>query len=441
MSTIKVLTKTLAKEEESQGASAEEDDSEKNSVRGSGGVCAEALRAAREPIDESEIAARTDVYFRATKALVERGAGGVRDEEVVYAVFMRRPILAACGVAVAWLKRVAEVRGVEIEVVERYEEGDWVGAGEPLLWVRGRFSAIVDLETMLLQKLGPSCVAAHNAWRIARALPRSRMVAMDARHAAGREMAELMAYGAAVGSARARGEGAEGFVGTSTDEGAVAFGMDAGMGTMPHALVGAAGSTLGAVEAYGEVFAGRPLTALVDYFGREVTDALAVAAHFADEARSGALSVRLDTPGSRFVEGLDPGRSYAVLERHAPAALRRYLSEEEQRYLVGPGVSAAALWHVRTALDEAGFSAVKIVASSGFSAEKCEALALAEVPLDVVGTGSFLPERWSETYATADIVMYGGEERVKVGREFLLPSRNGGRGIEGIERGKKGKKG
>ena len=40
--------------------------------------------------------------------------------------------------------------------------------------------------------------------------------------------------------------------------------------------------------------------------------------------------------------------------------------------------------------------------------------------MDVIGTGSFLPELWTETYATADIVEYNGSPRVKVGREFLL---------------------
>lgn len=44
----------------------------------------------------------------------------------------------------------------------------------------------------------------------------------------------------------------------------------------------------------------------------------------------------------------------------------------------------------------------------------------AKAPIDVVGTGSFLPQRWTETYATADIVEYDGVKRVKVGREFLF---------------------
>ena len=75
---------------------------------------------------------------------------------------------------------------------------------------------------------------------------------------------------------------------------------------------------------------------------------------------------------------------------------------------------------MRDALDSAGFPKVRIVGSSGFGVEKCKVMADAQAPLDVVGTGSYIPEAWSETYATADIVEYDGEARVKVGREFLL---------------------
>ena len=41
-------------------------------------------------------------------------------------------------------------------------------------------------------------------------------------------------------------------------------------------------------------------------------------------------------------------------------------------------------------------------------------------PVDTVGTGSYLPERWSETYAAADVIAYGTRSSVKIGREFLL---------------------
>ncbi|HMK67808.1 MAG TPA: nicotinate phosphoribosyltransferase, partial [Stellaceae bacterium] len=126
------------------------------------------------------------------------------------------------------------------------------------------------------------------------------------------------------------------------------------------------------------------------------------------------------THGGRYVEGLDLAHSYGVLERYAPKAIRGYRTEAELRHLVGTGVSAAAVWHLRRSLDEAGFPKVKIVASSGFTPAKCRMMAAAEAPIDVVGTGSFLPELWAETYATADIVAYNGEPRIKVGREFLL---------------------
>jgi len=50
-------------------------------------------------------------------------------------------------------------------------------------------------------------------------------------------------------------------------------------------------------------------------------------------------------------------------------------------------------------------------------------MATASAPIDVVGTGSYLPENWTETYATADIVAYDDKPMVKLGREFLLDKR------------------
>src|SRR5216683_2657466 len=116
-------------------------------------------------------------------------------------------------------------------------------------------------------------------------------------------------------------------------------------------------------------------------------------------------------------------RDDASRTSHAPKAIRGYRTEAELRYLVGTGVSAAAIWQIRRALDEAGFPKVKIVASSGFVPAKCRMMAVADAPIDVIGTGSYLPEIWSETYATADIVAYDDQPMVKAGREFLLKRR------------------
>ncbi|MDO9710661.1 nicotinate phosphoribosyltransferase [Paracraurococcus lichenis] len=371
---------------------------------------------------EAAISARTDAYFNRTRAIVQRFG----DCRVTYAVFLRRPVVSAPRLAVDWLRSVARERGTDFDIDVIHPEGTWVGAGDPILTITGSFVQLSDLETLYLQKMGPPCVAAHNAYQMCLELPQVSFLAMDARHCAGAEMQEMMAYAASVGSAAARQEGAKGFIGNATDATAHWFGASRGYGTMPHALIGYAGSTLRAAEMFHETFPDEPLTVLTDYFGREVTDGLAVCRRFPELASAGRLAVRLDTHGGRFLEGLDPAESYAVLERHAPGAIRRYRSETELRHLVGTGVSASAVWKMREALDEAGFPKVRIVASSGFNVQKCRVMAEAKAPIDVVGTGSFIPDLWSETYATADIIAYDGEPRVKVGREFLL-QRNGAR--------------
>jgi nicotinate phosphoribosyltransferase len=371
------------------------------------------------PLDDADIAARADAYFNRTRDIVARFG----DRRVTYAVFLRRPVLCAPALMVEWLEAVAQARGEKFDIELTHGEGAWVGAGEPLAYITGSFKSLSNLETIFLQKIGAACVAAHNAFQMCMALPKTAFLAMDARHCAGSEMQEIMAYAAAVGSRAARAEGAKGFVGNANDWTAHYFGAPIGYGTMPHSLIGYAGSTLRAAEMFVQTFPHDSLTVLVDYFGREITDTLEVCRAFPELVQKGKLSVRLDTHGGRFLENLDPQKSYAVLERHAPGALRRYRSQTELRYLIGTGVSSAAIWKMRETLDEAGFSAVRIVASSGFGVEKCSVMADAKTPIDTVGTGSFIPETWSETYATADIVAYDGEAKVKIGREFLLRTR------------------
>ncbi|MCB2055445.1 MAG: nicotinate phosphoribosyltransferase [Geminicoccaceae bacterium] len=366
-----------------------------------------------------EVARYSDKYFVKTRAIIERFG----DCRVTYAVFMRRPVLCTPRLALDWLRSIAAERDTSFDVRLMHNEGGWVGAGEPMMYVTGSFRELSDLETIFLQKLGPPCVAAFNAYTMCTDLPYVGFLGMDARHCAGAEMAEMMAYAASVGSNRARRErNAKGFIGNANDATAHYFGQSKGLGTMPHALIGYAGSTLRAAEMFHEAFPADNLFVLVDYFGKEVTDSLAVCERFGDLATEGRLGVRLDTHGGRFLEGLDVAQSYAVLDRHAPDAIRTYRTEEELRWLTGTGVTAAAIYWMREKLDEAGFPRVKIIASSGFGPSKCKLMASVAAPIDIVGTGSYLPERWSETYATADVIAYDDVQRVKVGREFLFPA-------------------
>lgn len=102
---------------------------------------------------------------------------------------------------------MAKAQSFDLHIREVYEEGQWVGAGEPLLYLTGPFTKLAPLETLLLQRLGAACVAAHNAYQMAMALPEVPFLAMEARHCAGFEMQEQMGYAAAVGSRAAQRKG------------------------------------------------------------------------------------------------------------------------------------------------------------------------------------------------------------------------------------------
>src|SRR5712664_419887 len=168
--------------------------------------CEPAVAAHQPPA----LAAQTDSYFLKTKAIV----GHFGDRPATYAVFMRRPVICAPRFAIEFLESMAAERGAKFDIELSHPEGGWVGAGDPIIYVTGSLFHIVDLETVLLQKLGPACVAAYNAYAMCADLPKAAFLAMDARHCAGAEMAEAMAYAASVGSARAKRKvGAVGFIG------------------------------------------------------------------------------------------------------------------------------------------------------------------------------------------------------------------------------------
>ena len=146
----------------------------------------------------------------------------------------------------------------------------------------------------------------------------------------------------------------------------------------------------------------------------------------------------IDTRGERYAEGLDYEKSTEVVVNwlHVPneyEAVRYVMGEEAfdadslnivkdrvRKVLFGTGVSVAAVIQLRQTLDANGFNACKIVGSSGFTLFKCKMFANCRAPLDVVGTGSFIPENFNDTFATADIFMYDGKAGTKLGREKLF---------------------
>jgi nicotinate phosphoribosyltransferase len=381
---------------------------------------------------------QTDKYFTNTSRIV--AANG--DSQVTFAVFMRRRVVAALEPAIRLIRHFVP----DVKIKRFYEEGDIVPSESKMLEVTGSMARLSEVETLLLQKIGFPCVSANNAYEMCRAMPGSSFMDMHARHGSGAEMNILASYGAAVGSAAARmaDSTVKGFVGSSQDLTAPFFGATGGMGTMPHALVGyTEGDVLEAMKLFSRTIPeAKSLIALVDYTGEEVTDSIRCARWFYDEAKldveGKSFGIRLDTHGGRFAEGLDYEKSvdtvgqwlgvhgeYNIVEqvlggRAFQLDPNNILVDKVRRILFGKGVSAAAIIHVRRALDAAGYTKAIVVGSSGFDPQKCQIMGAARAPIDMVGTGSFLPATLTETYATADIISYDGLRRVKVGREFLF---------------------
>jgi nicotinate phosphoribosyltransferase len=384
------------------------------------------------------VASQTDKYFTNTSRIV--AAHG--DTEVTFAVFMRRRVVAALEPTIRMVKKLVP----DARVKRFYAEGAVVPSESKLMEITGSMKKLSECETLLLQKTGIPCVSANNAYEMCRAIPEAAFMDMHARHGSGAEMNILASYGAAVGSAAARRADSKvkGFVGSSQDLTAPLFGAKAGMGTMPHALVGYTdGDVLKAMKLFAETIPeAKSLVALVDYTGHEITDSLRCADWFYKEAKldkqGKTFGVRMDTHGARFAEGLDYEESVETVGRwldiHGEYNIVEYvlggrafqldpgniLVDKVRRILFGTGVSVASIIHVRRALTDAGYPQAQIVASSGFDAQKCQVMGAAKAPLNLVGTGSFLPATLSETYATADIISYGGQKRVKIGREFLF---------------------
>ena len=114
-----------------------------------------------------DVARLTDAYFLKTKEVVRRFG----DIPATYAIFLRRPVICTPKLMIEFLESMQKERGTRFEIELMCQEGDWVGAGEPMIYLTGSLYHLVDLETLYLQKLGAPCVAAYNAYNMCVDLP------------------------------------------------------------------------------------------------------------------------------------------------------------------------------------------------------------------------------------------------------------------------------
>src|SRR5450759_1025699 len=306
------------------------------------------------------VLSRTDKYFTKSRQIVEKFG----DKTVTYGVFLRRGTVCAVNPALEILREYYPQDAVPLKIKRLYEEGAFVPDQKPIFTYTGSFAALVELETLILRRVGTAC---------------------------GDDLSVLAAYGAAVGSRIAKLSGAIGFIGGSQDLTAHFYGQENGLGTMPHAIVGYAGSTLRAAQMYAETHPQDNLTVLVDYYAREFSDALEVCRWWykdrlpADPASARTLAFRIDTHGERYAEGLDYEQSVELVADwlhvlNEYEAVRAVMGDEAydsdtlnivkdrvRKVLFGTGVSVASVIKMRQSLDAAGFNSARIVASSGFT--------------------------------------------------------------------------
>jgi len=185
-------------------------------------------------------------------------------------------------------------------------------------------------------------------------------------------------------------------IGVTSDEQASWWG-GRGIGTVPHALIGAyGGDTVLAAQKFA---AWAPpemnVTCLVDFDNDSIRTALEVADALGDRL----WGVRLDT-------------SESLVDRSLVGELGDFKPT---------GVNERLVWKVREALDAAGHDRVRIVVSGGFTVDKISAFEEAGVPVDAYGVGSSLI-RGSNDF-TADIVTTDGKASAKFGRQLRDGSR------------------
>jgi Nicotinic acid phosphoribosyltransferase len=242
---------------------------------------------------------------------------------------------------------------------------------------------------------------------------------------------------AAIAAAAVRG----GAVGAATDVGAACVGKK-GSGTIPHALEnifawkdGAENAVKNATLAFDKHMpADIARVALIDYNNKEIEDTLKTA-----KAVPALFAIRIDTCGENVGQGAlsfsdFDGKTAAekdvFLQSFFNLKAPLQISEKDEKYWFGTGVSVSGVYALRKALNDNGFGHIQIMLSSGFGdANKVKAFTAAEKILgirlfDSLGVGGIYDSRDS----TMDIVAVGDTidsmiPMSKVGRTYRPNSR------------------
>ena len=328
------------------------------------------------PVDAMRAGAYSDRYFVNTQRVLR--ADG-HSPDVLMQVF--------CGTG-GWLGGIDEAVAIielgsedrESLTVRALREGDEIAAFEPVMTIKGPYDAFAHLETLYLGTLARATRITTRTRRVVEAATPKEVLFFPARH----DHWNLQArdgYAAHVAGATA----------VSTDMQAKWW-SGRGVGTIPHAAIAAyGGNTVLAARKFAEHLpADVRLVTLVDFDNDSVGTALDVARALGPQL----YGVRLDTSGSMVDKSVIP----------------------EMGQFDPRGVNPTLVRNVRSALDEAGFPEVRIIASGGFDEERVRRFERERVPVDAYGIGSSLFANHGEFDFTADVVRTDGRPCAKVGR-------------------------
>ncbi len=317
----------------------------------------------------------SDAYFNRTKEILEKDN---KHPNVLMQIFSRGQGIL-CGITEAIYNIKKCVDGLKIKSLD---EGSKIECNETVMTIEGDYSTFAHLETVYLGILARESSIATAVHNIILAAQDKTVIFMSARfeHYLTQPMDGYAAY---VGGCR----------NFSTEANCMAFPDIKVMGTMSHALIAAyQGNTVTAALAFNKyIDPSVKRIVLVDFENDCVKTSLEVA----DALKDKLFAVRLDTSANMIDK-----------------SLMKYPDWNIERNI--NGVCPKLVRNVRTALDEAGYSNVKIVISGGFNAEKVTKFIRENIPFNAVGIGSDILRHRIDF--TADIIELNGKPCAKVGR-------------------------
>ncbi len=328
------------------------------------------------PVEKMRAGYYSDAYFNfGREVLVADG----RHPRVLMQVFQKHhAVLGGVDEAIAILKLCShDWSGLDVRALY---DGDTAAPWETVMTIEGDYTLFGHLETVYLGVLARRTLISTNVRRVVEAANGKPILFFPARHDH-HHVQTGDGYAAHVAGA----------IGVSTDAQSSWWG-GRGIGTVPHALIAAyGGDTVLAARKFADwAPADVNVVVLVDFENDSVRTSLEVARALGDRL----WGVRLDT-------------SRTLVDR----SLFDAMGDFDPR-----GVNERLVRNVRGALDEAGFSHVKIVVSGGFDADRIREFETRGVPVDSYGVGSALIR--GENDFTSDVVMVEGVPCAKVGRRY-----------------------